>query len=577
VGFKDIIFLFLLFALVFILFGGTINHGFNSDDYNVVYHAIHQESVSWLEGLSEFLRPSWGLYYRPGIKAFFELLGKMFHLWPGGYHAVGLICYAVLCFEVYLTGLRITGRWLWALVSAIVFMASSAHAEVIFWISSLNGAVENILTFASLICFIRWRQARSLPSYVCSLILFACALLTKESAISLPIIVFIYDLLLGEIDFARDGVTRERNADVIPVKAGAYSGGKSHLLVAVRRSITSCLPFIVLGILFMVLRHVVMKQVHLPPALTAFDWKILIVGLWYSLIMTLSPIDWALALNWFDKLAGNGMALPVIGGVAILAVAIVPLLLKKFRITFLLWWILASAAPVLGLGLVPSERHMVWGSVGAAILVSITLFKLSERLTPRSKPYSVALGCIFAIAFAGTSCHFLKQRQAIWKHASEIASDVIEQTQRFCPAPSPNATFFFLNVPDSVDGAFVFRFDNLKYALRLFYGDDSIDAVRIVTVEMVPYGALSNGKTAYFKVGAMGGHIYLAEQSLQERSFVERWRRLKGFGILKRDTRYLGPLDRYDASPFLVYEGGALSPQPPETFWKVARNLYSLN
>ncbi|MBI5118370.1 hypothetical protein HZA56_18000 [Candidatus Poribacteria bacterium] len=586
-GLKKAVFLFLLFTLVFILLGGTIKHGFNSDDYNVIYHALHQESVGWREGLSEFLRPSWGLYYRPGIKVFFELLGRVFHLWSGGYHMMSLICFAVLCFEVYVLGLRITGRWLLGLVSAVIFLTSSVHAEAIFWISSINGAVENILTLASLICFIRWRQDRSTPSYACSLVLFACALLTKESAISLPIIVFIYDMLLGASNPVRDGAIAGGNTQVIrehrghpcqsespgPTTADVYS----RLLNAIMRSATSCLPFIALGVLFVAVRHVVMRQVHLPPALTAFDWRILIVGLWYSLIMTLSPIDWALALNWFDRLAGNGVVFPVVGGVTILAVVVVPLILKRFRATFLLWWIMVSAAPVLCLGLVPSERHMVLGSSAAAILISVALFGLSESAAPRSRRYSIVLGCVLAIAFAGTSCYYLKQRQTIWKHASDIAGDVVEQTTQIYPAPGSGTTFFFLNVPDSVEGALVFRFDNLKYALRLFYGDESLDAVRIVTVEMIPYGALSYGKSAYFKIGALGGHIYFPERSLQDQVCAERWRRVKQLGIVGKDSRYQRDWERYVGSPFLVYEGGEVSPRRPEALKEALENLYSLH
>ncbi len=612
-GLKNIAILFLLFALVFTLFGKTISHGFNSDDYLVVYHGLHGHTAEEHEGLAELLSPSWGLYYRPAIKAFFGLLAKMFHLWPGGYHLISLVCYVILCFEVYLLAQRLTGDWTPAVASALIFMAATTHAEAIFWISSVNGVVENILTLASLIFFITWRKRTLLPRtsgtscangkkqvgaqhaapsrmtagwialpYVLSIILFGVALLTKESAVSLPLIVFSYDLLLGS---SGDWATCRKDAQAAPAKQEARSVTSrlwqdigfqdGRVSAAIKRSITSCLPFVILGVLFMAVRHVVMRGAHLPPALTTFEWESLVLGSWYSLIMSLSPIDWALALNLFDRLARTS-GFPVVGGIAILALVIAPLVFRKLRATFLLWWILASAAPVLGLGLVPSERHMVLGSVGAAILVSVTLFKLSERLSQQSKAYAAAVGFVLVIAFAGTSFHFLRQRQAIWGRASQIASDIVEQTMRFYPAPAPDTTFFFLNVPDAIEGALVFRFDNLAYALRLFYGDDSMDAARIVTIDSVPYSSLVSGKSAYFKIGAMGGHIYFAGGSPQDPASMERWQKMELLEILASDDRYLEDWGRFSASPFLVFENGALSPRSPEALEKVLGNLYSL-
>jgi len=536
-----------LFFLVFFLFGNTVTHHFNSDDYIVLYNALLHSAGTPVSTLEEFLTPSWGLYYRPIAKIFLESLVGMFGLRPAGYHLISLICYAVLCFEVYYIGLLLTHKWLWALASAIIFLAASAHAEALFWISGLNGVLENILSLASLLFFIRWRQVHSLRSYLCSLAFFAFALLTKESSVSLPIIICSYDLLLG---------------------------GELRWPIAVKRVARSCLPFVVLGISFMVVRHAVMRQVHLPLALTAFDWKILVVGLWYLLIMTLSPIDWALSLHWFDKLAASHTAFPLLGGIAILAVAIVPVLMKRFRLTFLLWWILASAAPVLALGLVPSERHAVLGSAAAAILVSIALFKLSERLTRRS--YSVVLGCAFAVIFAGTSCYFLKQRQAIWGHASEITNGVVNQTMRLCPAPSPGTTFFFLNVPDSAEGALIFRFETLTYALRLLYRDDSIEVVRIATIDTVPHDALSSATAAYFRISAMGGHVYLPESGAGEQTATEVRRRIEQLGILREDKRYIEKWEQYGTSPLLEYYRGELHLTGTEKLRKILEELHSL-
>ncbi|UCD58653.1 MAG: hypothetical protein JSV16_05975 [Candidatus Hydrogenedentota bacterium] len=547
--YKHTLTLLCLSVLVFILFGGTISHRFNSDDYLVLYHAIHRSAATPAEGLAEFLKPSWGLYYRPGIKVFFEVLAKSFGLWSGGYHTVSLICYTLLCLEIYLIGLLLTERWLVALAAAIIFMTSSVHGEAIFWISSLNGVVENLLTLASLACFVWWRRGCKRFPYFLSLVFFASALFVKESAMSLPLILIVYDILLG---------------------------GEALWPAAPKRAAKSCWPFVLLGISFVLLRHAIMKQVQLPPSLTTFDMRILTIGLWYSLIMTLSPVDWALALHWFEKLRVSGILFHLSAVIGILTVAVIPLVIRKFRMTFLLWWILASAAPILALGLVPSERHTVFGSAGAALLVSIALFRSAGWIVRKPGTYSIMLGCVLAAAFSASGCYFLKQRQAIWKHASEVANNLVEQTVSIYPIPARNTTFFFLNVPDSIDGALIFRFENLAYALRLFYGDDSIDVIRIVTPERVPSGALSNAKAAYFRIAAMGGHIHVPRQYSQSPQLAAGWQKIERLQILTEDVRYLRNWDRYSVSPFLIYAGGALIPAPSEELIAILQELYSL-
>ncbi len=548
--YRHIVAVLSLIALVCILFGRTVSHGFNSDDYIVLYHALNRPADTLSEGLTEFLKPSWGVYYRPGIKIFFEVLAKSFGLWAGAFHAVSLVCYALLCMQVYVLGLLLCERWSMALAAAVIFLTSTVHAEVIFWISSLNGAVENILVLTSLIFFVFWRRSSRRFAYALSLIFFVLAVFTKESAVVLPIVLILYDLLLG---------------------------GEVRWPTAAKRAAKSGWPFVLIGILFIALRSLVMRQAELPPSVTSFDWHIMMLGLWYSLIMTLSPIDWALALNWFDRLAAAGTVFYILAACAIIMVAVVPVALKRFRLTFLLWWILASAAPVMALGLVPSERHVVLGSVGAALLVSIVLFRFAEWITRRTNGASIALTSFFVVMYATSSCFFLKERQEIWRYASEVAGSVVEQTTRSYPTPPRNKTFFFLNVPDSIGGALVFRFDNLTYALWLAYEDDSIEAVRIVTLDRVPQGSLSNAESAYFKIAAMGRHVYLSEESLQNPQIAARWRRLIDLGILRKDSRYLLDWDRYGVSPFLVYTGGVLAPSSPEELKTVLRDLYSLD
>ncbi len=547
--YKHILTLLSLIALVFLIFGGTIGHYFNSDDYLAIHHALRNPTASPAQALTEFTKPSWGLYYRPLIKFFLEAAAKGFGMWAGGYHLISLICYAILCAEVYIIALLLTNKWPAAAAAAVVFMASGSHGEAIFWISSLNGVVENVITLASLILFILWRQKNRGFLRPLSVLLFVFALFTKESAISLPIILILYDFLLGgEIDWT----------------------------VAAKRAAKSCWPFVAAGAAFILVRSLVMRQADLPPPLVTFQLRMLVAGPWHSVVMTLSPINWARALTWFDEITRTRVVLYLLITSVLLALTITPLVLRRYRIAFLTLWILAGAAPMFALGLAPSERHVVFSSAGAAILVAVVFLKLAQWMSRGSKPSYFLVNFVLVAAFVAPSLHFLKQTQRLWKQASGIANSVLEQTMNAHPSPENHSTFFFLNVPDSIGGALVFRFGNMDHAIRLSYGNDTLKTIRIATPDRVAPDMLVWPESAYFTIAAMGGHIYAPGEQVEGSPQAARWKELDRLGILEKNSRYIKDWERYGASPFLIYGQDNLTPAAPSELRTVLENLYSL-
>ena len=94
--YNHILILLLLFALIFLLFGETISHGFNSDDYLVLYYARYHAISTPAEGLAVFASPSWGIFYRPIMRLLLEAMARTFGVWAGRYHIISLICYSLL-------------------------------------------------------------------------------------------------------------------------------------------------------------------------------------------------------------------------------------------------------------------------------------------------------------------------------------------------------------------------------------------------------------------------------------------------------------------------------------------------
>lgn len=548
--YRHILIFLLLFALVFLLFGETVKHGFNSDDYLVLYYAQYKAISSPAEGLAVFVSPSWGIFYRPIIRLILEGMARTFGVSAGKYHIASLICYSLLCFEVYLLGLVLTGRMREAIVAALIFVTANVHAQAIFWISNINAVLVSILMLASFIFFASWHKNLKRLFYFSSILFFVLALFTKESAVTLPVILILYTFLLG---------------------------GEIRFPEAVKRAVQNCWPFIILAASFVLIRSLVMSQIDLPPSLTSFNIRTFMLGLLYSLIMTLSPLDWALVIHWLNKLGTSGPTLPLLASMVVIITVAVPMILRRYRAVFLLLWIVSSAGPMLALGLVPSERHVVFGSAAGAILIAVALFKLSELAERKTSLPAVAFACIFVISFAGTSLYFLKQRQVIWRNASHVAGAIVKQTITMHPMPERDSSIFFLNVPDSLDGAFIFRFENLAYALRTFYKNEDLEVVRVVTLDKLSFDALTSRESAYFKLGAMGGHLYLPENYSEMDWSAKRWDRLKELGVVKKNTQYLEKHKRYGGSPLFIYSDNSLAMAPPEELKKLLENLYSLD
>jgi hypothetical protein len=131
-------------------------------------------------------------------------------------------------------------------------------------------------------------------------------------------------------------------------------------------------------------------------------------------------------------------------------------------------------------------------------------------------------------------------------------------------------------VPDSIDGAFVFRFDNLEYALKLSYQDDSIEVVRIVTLDTLPAAVLAERKSAYFRISAMGGHIYRPEDYRKIPDLKQQWEAVSRLDILREDFRFVRGWNQYVDSPFLVYTGETVTPMNSRELKNIFLGLYSL-
>lgn len=141
----------------------------------------------WGDSRQEF-RPLYSLFY---VAAY--------HLWglrPWGYHICEMFIHALVSVLVFLIAKALApGDLRRAGFAGILFAVQPPHAQAMSLIVGLVAeSLPAALYLSVFLCFIHFRSSGRLRFLVISIGIFAACLLTKESAVTLPLALFSYDL-----------------------------------------------------------------------------------------------------------------------------------------------------------------------------------------------------------------------------------------------------------------------------------------------------------------------------------------------------------------------------------------------
>jgi len=191
-------------VLVLALFGSALLGGYVYDDVRLVLS--NPRLTSWGGILEGFQAPFWSFdepdpdnalgYWRP-LTVVALALGR----WLGGgepwaFHVVSLACHLAATWIVARLGLALTGKRALSAIAALLFALHPAQVEAVAWISAVNDPLAGALSFGAILGWVRWRQRGSRGMPLGSIALLALALLAKESALVVPVVIVLLDLLL---------------------------------------------------------------------------------------------------------------------------------------------------------------------------------------------------------------------------------------------------------------------------------------------------------------------------------------------------------------------------------------------
>jgi hypothetical protein len=190
----DLICVVLLIAY-FLLFALPARHGgFREDEMMNIWTYWYLGVFRSILGFLKF----WTSYYRPGGALYYLPLYQLFGLNPFPYRIVQTCIVAASLPIVYYLARDLSCSRSVALLAVLAFCYHPNVAEVVFVGAFIYDALCGFFYFAALTYYvsIREKDAYLRPGQIAMfLMLYICALDSKEMAVTLPLIVFIYEVL----------------------------------------------------------------------------------------------------------------------------------------------------------------------------------------------------------------------------------------------------------------------------------------------------------------------------------------------------------------------------------------------
>lgn len=220
----------LIAAATFLLYSGSLRFQFVYDDRMVILD--NPLILSWHYLGKLFTSNVWAFegagfpanYWRPLFMVWLVINHSLFGFNAVGWHAAAVLCHVGVSLLVYKLARRLVGDPVTAALAALIFAVHPALIESVAWVSGATDSLMALFFLPAFLYYLEARRSGGRAKLAASLALYALALLVKETAIVLPIMVFAYAWIYqGEPGRSRLGA-RMRAAVVAALPYLAVSG-----------------------------------------------------------------------------------------------------------------------------------------------------------------------------------------------------------------------------------------------------------------------------------------------------------------------------------------------------------------
>ncbi len=196
------LFFLLLSCLIYF---NALNNSFVLDDNFLIVKNAYIKNISLIPRLfktdifyfgSRGLSPA-NLYYRPLQELSYSVDYFFWKLNPLGYRLTNILFHSLNSFILFLLISLIFKDKALALLTSILFCIHPIQVSLVAYITGRGQLLETFFMLLSLFCAVRYFMYQKKPYYMASLLLFVCALFSREGAVLLPLFVIICALFLS--------------------------------------------------------------------------------------------------------------------------------------------------------------------------------------------------------------------------------------------------------------------------------------------------------------------------------------------------------------------------------------------
>jgi protein O-mannosyl-transferase len=402
--FKAPLFLLILTGILFLIYANGLNTPFQSDDER---HVILNPNIN---NPAFYFSPTY-ITYRHINNFTFAMNYQWGHQDPFGYHLFNLllhICTVILVFSV--TNLTIKNATEWgkeaalkiAAITALLFGLHPIQTETITYISGRPGGLAAVFYFFSLLMFVLSGLKKSkIPSfiyYILSLLTFFMAVLSKEIAVTLPVILLLYDICF----------MRGENWKKFRSRLGFYI---LFPVLAILAYYQSHYAFTAMGDL--------LKKIHLSLILVQLDI------LKHPLKLFLFPINLTFEYDFRAQVMWGSLLVSLFMLATILFLVIKKFYLKSSILSFSCLWFLITLAPtnsVMPRVHLFSERNLYIPYFGLSLFFAVILYLIFHKVNQNKT--AIVLLLLLGVSFSS----LVVKRNQDYSSPSSLWADTFKKT-----------------------------------------------------------------------------------------------------------------------------------------------------
>jgi Flp pilus assembly protein TadD len=409
---RDAVVVGLLCVAVLLIYGQTAGFQFINLDDNyyiqenpAVLSGLNWSLVKW--AFTTFHAANWHPLTWMSLALDVSLFGPS----PGKHHVMNVIFHLANSLLAFVVFRRMTAAFWPSAMIALLFAIHPMHVESVAWITERKDLLSTAFWFGSMWFYIGWTKSGGMRKYAIALVMFACALMSKPMAITLPFVFLLCDV--WPLERIKTIAVKRLLIEKLPFFA--LSIASAYVTVAAQRSQSA------------------VESLSALPAITRIENAIVA----YVKYIASAFVPTGLAV-WYPYEKEIGLITVLVS--AVILIAITALCIRQFeKRKYLLigWlWFVGTLVPVIGIvqvgGQSMADRYTYIPYFGLFVMIvfAVAELDLDRRLI-------TAVAAVVLIAFtisASVQTSYWRDNEALYTRALSVTENNFLIENNYCHA-----------------------------------------------------------------------------------------------------------------------------------------------